>query len=154
MKPVLQRPFQRLPGFIAGLLVCTNCMATELVYTPINPTFGGNPAYASGLQANASAQNQTKAPPVAQATPATALQRFTQQLESAVLSRLTLAAVNGLFDAEGKVLPNRTVTAGNYVIAITTDASGNLVLTTSDTNVPGSRTQIVVGNVTSDGLAQ
>ena len=154
MRPDLQSPFQRLHTLLAGLLISTSCMAGELVYTPVNPTFGGNPANASGLQANASAQNQTKAPPVPQAAPLTALDRFTQQLESAVLNRLTLSAVNGLFDAQGKVLPNRTVTAGNYVIAITTDASGNLVLTTSDTNVPGSKTQIIVGNVTSDGLAQ
>ena len=136
----------------AGLLAlcCAGAGATELVYTPVNPTFGGNPLNAAALLNNANAQNDYKAKTSTTSSASTkqsALDRFTQQLETAVLNRLTSTAVSNLFDADGRILPNRTITAGNFVISITTDEKGNLVLTTSDNTIPGSQTQIVVGNV-------
>jgi curli production assembly/transport component CsgF len=136
---------------VAVALCHSEVMAGELVYTPTNPTFGGNPNNASGLMSAASAQNTYKAPSVTK-TPTSALDRFTANLESAVLNRLTVTAVNGLFDADGKILANRTITAGNYTISIT-EEGGNLVLTTSDSSNPGSSTKIVVGNVQSAELA-
>jgi curli production assembly/transport component CsgF len=139
-----------LPLLTASLWANHSAVATELVYTPTNPTFGGNPANASGLLANANAQNNYKAP-VVRATPKTALERFSAQLESAVLSRLSTSAVSELFP-DGKLKPNSTVVAGNYVISIT-EENGNLVLTTTDKSIPGSSTRIVVGNTpTEDSL--
>ncbi len=126
---------------MGGLWCSLSAGAGELVYTPVNPTFGGNPANASGLLANAQAQNDFKAP----STSKTALEKFTAQLESAVLSRLTSTAVSSIFDADGKLLEGNTVTAGNYVIAITKDATGNLVMNTTD-KTTGATTVIVVGN--------
>jgi curli production assembly/transport component CsgF len=131
--------------------------AGDLVYTPVNPTFGGNPANASGLQANASNQNNYKAPTTAStstssgssSTKSTALDRFNTQLQNAILSRLSSTAVSDLFSGDGKLVVGRTITAGNYVISITQDDAGNLVLNTSDKTIPGSSTQIVVGNVSS-----
>jgi curli production assembly/transport component CsgF len=118
--------------------------ATDLIYTPVNPTFGGNPANASGLMAAASAQNTFKAPTTT-TTAKTALERFTENLQTAVLNRLTVTAVNGLFDADGKLLEGRTITAGNFTIAITSE-NGNLVMNTTDVST-GATTRIVVGNV-------
>lgn len=126
---------------MGGLLCSLSVGAGELVYTPVNPTFGGNPANASGLLANAQAQNDFKAPSTSQ----TALEKFTAQLQSAVLSRLTSTAVSSIFDADGRLLEGNTVTAGNYVIAITKDATGNLVMNTTD-KTTGATTVIVVGN--------
>ena len=133
----------RLSCLVAmGSLWCSlSAGAGELIYTPVNPTFGGNPANASGLLANAQAQNNFTAPSTAQ----TPLEKFTAQLQSAVLSRLTSTAVNSIFDANGKLLEGNTVTAGNYVIAITKDATGNLVMNTTD-KTTGATTVIVVGN--------
>ena len=64
--------------------------ATELVYTPVNPTFGGSPLNGSFLLGSAQAQNKHKDPDLASRvrnTP-TALERFTSQLESRLLSQL------------------------------------------------------------------
>lgn len=125
-----------------SVLLALSASASELVYTPVNPTFGGNPANAPGLQANASAQNDFKAPSTAK----TPLQRFNDQLQAAVLSRLSSNALIGLFDDKNNLLTDGTVTAGNYEIRIKTTDNG-IELTTSDRTVPGSSTTILVGNV-------
>lgn len=106
--------------------------ASELRYYPVNPTFGGNPLNATGLQANANAQNDYKAPVVA---PQTALQKFTTNIENAIISKLQTAAINGLFDAKGNFNPEMgtNIKAGNFQIQITTDpATGGLTLVTTD----------------------
>jgi len=140
---VTSTSFMRLSCLVAmGSLLCSlSAGAGELVYTPVNPTFGGNPANASGLLANAQAQNNFTAP----STALTPLEKFTAQLQTAVLSRLTSTAVSNIFDAQGRLLDGNTVTAGNYVIAITKDATGNLVMNTTD-KTTGATTVIVVGN--------
>jgi len=117
---------------LALAMLSSEIGASELRYIPVNPTFGGNPLNASGLQANASAQNDTKAP-VAPAQ--TALQKFTANIESAIISKLQTAAINGLFDAKGNFNPEMgtNIKAGNFQIQITTDpATGGLTLVTTD----------------------
>lgn len=133
----------------AGVWLALSASASELVYTPVNPTFGGSPGNAAGLLANAAAQNDHKAPTLLPRTPPvpkTPLERFNQQLESAVLSRLSSSAVVGLFDEKTNQLKDGTVTAGNYIITIKTTEHG-IELTTSDQTIPGSSTTILVGNV-------
>ena len=54
--------FSRRSGFwISGLLIglasAAAVQATELVYTPVNPSFGGNPLNGTWLLNNAQAQN-------------------------------------------------------------------------------------------------
>ena len=138
-----------LPVLACSVLLSMTVSASELIYTPVNPTFGGNPANASGLQANAAAQNDYKAPVVKSANnpPMTTLEKFNAQLQSALLSRLSSSSASDLFDANGKIITNRTVNAGNFIISITTDKSGNLNLTTEDKTVPGSKTTVTVGTV-------
>jgi len=113
-------------------LLSFGVVASELRYTPVNPTFGGNPLNASGLQSNASSQNTTKAPPVVQPT---ALEKFTTNIQNAIISKLQTAAINGLFDAKGNFNPDvgTNIKAGNFQIQITTDpATGGLTLITTD----------------------
>ena len=43
--------------WLLGLGSCGLVQATELVYTPINPSFGGNPLNGTWLLNNAQAQN-------------------------------------------------------------------------------------------------
>ena len=47
---------------ITTLSFCAS--ATEMVYTPINPSFGGNPLNANMLLSKAQAQNKHKAPSI------------------------------------------------------------------------------------------
>jgi len=135
-----------LPVLAGGVLLSTTVSASELIYAPVNPTFGGNPANASGLQANAAAQNNYKAPVI---TPyrQTPLEAFNSQVQAAILTRLKGQAVDGLFDAEGSLRAGKTVNVGSYIISTSKDSNGDLVLTTEDKTIPNSRTTITLGSV-------
>ncbi|MDD1012682.1 curli assembly protein CsgF [Pseudomonas rubra] len=73
--------------------------ATELVYTPVNPAFGGNPLNGTWLLNNAQAQNDHDDPAIKDRASAfastSALERFTSQLESRLLSQLLTNINNG-----------------------------------------------------------
>lgn len=121
---------------ILAFLTQVGAHAGELRYVPVNPTFGGNPLNSPGLQANATAQNTTKAPVTPPATPPTALEKFTATIEAAILNRVQSATLTALFDSKSTFDPNKptTVSAGNFVITITPDPkTGQLILVTKDT---------------------
>ncbi|WDY60112.1 curli assembly protein CsgF [Pseudomonas sp. PSKL.D1] len=73
--------------------------ATELVYTPVNPAFGGNPLNGTWLLNNAQAQNDHDDPDLKDRSSAfagtSALERFSNQLESRMLSQLLDNIGNG-----------------------------------------------------------
>ncbi len=123
--------------------------AGELVYTPTNPTFGGNPNNAAGLLAVANAQNDYKAPSATKA-PLTALEKFTNSVQAAVLSRLSREAVADIFvDSNGDPILNVPVTAGNFTIEFQKGDNDSLIMITKD-NVNGGETRIVVGSTTNE----
>lgn len=63
--------------------------ASELIYTPVNPSFGGNPLNGSNLLANAQAQNDHSTSNAASRfSERSALDRFTDSLESRLLNQL------------------------------------------------------------------
>lgn len=99
--------------------------ATEMVYTPVNPAFGGNPNNAPGLLAVAQAQNGFKAPTISP------LQAFNNSLQSAILSRLSTEAVNTLFGRPNGLTPGTYDTA-SYTINIADTGGGNLTIQTTD----------------------
>lgn len=70
--------------------------AQELVYEPINPSFGGNPFNSSHLLALANAQNDFD-PPVEPEDPGADLDRFIRSLESRLLSGLASEVSNAIF---------------------------------------------------------
>ena len=88
--------FSRRSGFwISGLLVglasVAAAQATELVYTPVNPSFGGNPLNGTWLLNNAQAQNDYDDPDLksrSSVAGTSALERFTSQLQSRLLGQL------------------------------------------------------------------
>ena len=76
-----------LLGLGSGGLV----QATELVYTPVNPSFGGNPLNGTWLLNNAQAQNDYDDPDLnnrAAVVGTSALERFTSQLQSRLLGQV------------------------------------------------------------------
>ena len=117
------------------LLVCVFCLlfgvlflmsgrsanATELIYTPVNPSFGGSPFNWSGLLQSATLQNKFKEERLIR-EPKTALERFTEQLEYSVFSRMANRIVNAAF-GEDTLQPGEYI-FGNYNMSVTTDASG------------------------------
>ena len=89
----------RLASLVLLTALCGQAGATELVYTPINPAFGGNPLNGTWLLNNAQAQNSHEDPDIKDRASAfastSALERFTSQLESRLLSQLLTNINNG-----------------------------------------------------------
>ncbi len=75
----------------SGLLLLSHiAVASDLVYKPVNPNFGGNPLNGNYLLGNAQAQNDKKDPDARSSSfsQRSALDRFTSSLESRLLSQL------------------------------------------------------------------
>lgn len=108
-----------------GIAVVTGASATELVYTPVNPSFGGSPLNGPWLLGSAQAQNDYKDPDALDRSSlggASALERFTNQLEGRLLSQL-LADVN-----DGNA---GSLTTDDFIVNIIND-SGNLSIHITD----------------------
>lgn len=86
--------------------------AQQLVYTPVNPTFGGNPFNSTQLLAQASAQNQYKP---ATAKPPTQAELFAQQLQSRLLTALASQITDAIFGADPQ--NSGTITFGDQTIS-------------------------------------
>ena len=100
-------------------------MATELVYTPVNPSFGGSPLNGAWLLGNAQSQNDTRDPDAidrSSLTGQSALDRFTSQLESRLLSDL----LGDLGEAN-----TGSLTTDDFIVNILND-SGNLTVQITD----------------------
>ena len=106
-------------------MLAAGVQATEMVYTPMIPAFGGNPNNAAGLMANAAAQNSFKAPAN------TPLENFNKSLEQAILNRLVSQSVASIFGTQSKLVPG-TYDTGSYTVAITDSGNGTLTVTTTD----------------------
>jgi curli production assembly/transport component CsgF len=120
-------------GCLAAVLAATAggaAQAGTLVYTPTNPTFGGNPLNGSTLFNSAQVQNQYTPSPSAGGVGAGALtpgQIFAQQLTSQLYSSLankitqaifgTNAQTSGTFTFEGTTITYQLV-GGNINITI------------------------------------
>lgn len=112
-----------------------NTFAEQIVYTPVNPNFGGNPNNASGLLATANAQNNYKDPAavngLAQLTP---LQQFNQNLQQFVLNRIAASVTGTIIGANGALVPG-TITTTDFTIVVSQPvANGPLTVTTTDRN--------------------
>jgi curli production assembly/transport component CsgF len=106
-------------------LGATQARATELVYAPINPSFGGNPNNAPGLMSIAQSQNGFKAPVD---SPVVA---FNLSLQRSILSRLTSQSLNTMFGNSNKLSAGNYDTAG-YTIQVVDDGDNTLHITTTD----------------------
>lgn len=108
----------------------TLALATELVYVPVNPSFGGSPLNGSVLLNAAQAQNKHKEPDLA-TSQKTGLQDFNDLLERSVLSQLASAATSSVLGSNGRLTPG-TVETGNFRINIVDLGAGSLRITTTD----------------------
>jgi len=118
---------------VIGLLCCAAAQATEIVYTPINPSFGGSPFNAATLLNSAQATTKHQDPNAASTLSyfdLTPLQQFNQNLERSVLNQLSSAATSGII-VGGKMVPG-AVETGNFRIVITDVGGGMLRISTTD----------------------
>ncbi|MFC3339222.1 curli assembly protein CsgF [Paracandidimonas soli] len=128
----------RIRSAVLTLCLCagtTSAGATELVYYPLNPSFGGSPLNGPVLLNSAIATNKHKAPDIdsdrlgiEQRTP---LQNFQESLERSILNRLSSAAASKLFDAQGNFVPG-TLQTENFIITIADMGGGIFSVTTED----------------------
>ncbi|MCQ4232845.1 curli assembly protein CsgF [Pseudomonas stutzeri] len=134
----MNRHIPKKLGVLAGaLLLSAGASATELVYTPINPSFGGSPLNGSWLLGNAQAQNDHKDPdaPSRSASSLSALDRFTSQLESRLLSDLLVNVGNG---------ETGSLTTDDFIVDVTENDLGDLVIVITD-RATGETSEVVVG---------
>jgi curli production assembly/transport component CsgF len=121
--------------------------ATELVYTPVNPSFGGSPLNGPVLLGTAQATNRHKDPAAVDSAALfarqTPLQQFTDMLERSVLGQLSAAATAGVMGSGGKLKPG-SVETGNFRIDIVDAGGGMLIITTTD-KVTGASTSFQIG---------
>jgi curli production assembly/transport component CsgF len=114
-------------------LLASGACATDLVYLPVNPSFGGYPANGPGLLATASATNKHTAGALGGKSPfdQTPLEQFNQTLERTVLSQLASAATSKLMGQDGKLVPG-TFSTANFIITVTDLGGGVLRVTTTE----------------------
>ena len=106
--------------------------AGQQIYTPINPNFGGSPSNASGLLANANAQNTFKDPAAVNALKKLSpLAQFQQNLQQFVLNRIA-ASVTGSIIGPGGALKAGTVTTTDFIIQTIALGGGAVKIITTD----------------------
>lgn len=122
-----------------GAMVLTplTASAQEMVYKPINPSFGGDPFNSSHLLSIANAQNDYKAPA---ASSSSATDLFIRQLQSRLLSSLASQVSDAIFGENPQ--DSGTVVFGDQVISFERGLeSVQLVIVD---NATGSRTEIEI----------
>lgn len=120
--------------------------ASELIYYPTNPSFGGNPLNGSVLLNSAQATKKHKDPDAQSALAfgsRSSLDSFNDSLERAVLGQLASAATGEIMGSDGSLRPG-TVETGNFRINIVDLGGGVLQITTTD-KVLGTSTSFQVG---------
>lgn len=123
-------PFISLPGGTVS--------ATELIYEPVNPNFGGNPLNGSYLLNNAQAQDRHKDPDredMLYEQPS-ALDRFTDSLETRLLNQLLTDVGNG---NSGELITD------DFVVQIV-DNDGVLTVLITD-RATGDKSEIIVSGL-------
>ena len=120
-------------------------LATELVYVPVNPAFGGSPLNGPWLLNSAQSQNKFKDPDaqITGFTQRTPLEQFNDTLQRAILSRVAAAATGSLFNASGQLVPG-TVETVDFRISIVDQGGGILEITTTD-KTTGQSTSFQIG---------
>lgn len=125
--------------FAAMLLIsaATWASATELIWTPINPSFvGGDPLNGSYLINQAVSQDNNKDPE--SISNGNRLNDFSNNLNSSILSLLSARIIDKAFGSD--TLPSGTFTVGDFKVTIQDNIS-NLNVTVVD--IPNNNTTVI-----------
>ncbi|MCL1078737.1 curli production assembly protein CsgF [Parashewanella spongiae] len=115
-------------GLVLSCTLAPQSFSTELIYTPINPTFGGNPLNGSLLLAKANAQNDNS-----ESQERDFVQRFKESLERNILSKITRGISSGELTEGRFVTGDHTIVVadlgeGHFEISITNDITGEVTV--------------------------
>ena len=130
-------------SFCIFLLLCSrNLFAQQLVYTPINPDFGGSPFNAAGMLAEAQAEKTFTANSSSAYNPygTDPLQNFQSTLNSAILSQLSQKIISQVFGEN--TLNKGHYQFGSYTVDINPQSDGIHINIQDATN--GGQTSVIV----------
>lgn len=133
---------------LAALGLAMPLAATELVYVPVNPSFGGNPLNGSTLLGIAQATNKHTEDPnqpgisAAGFTPPTALEQFNDILQRTILGRVAAATTSSIVGNDGQLVPGQVETT-DFRINIVDLGGGLLQIVTTD-KITGASTSFQV----------
>ena len=115
------------------LCAIATAQAGELVYTPINPAFGGNPLNGNFLLNDAQLQDNYKDPEASSAARSlgTPLQQFNQSLQRTILNRIASALTGNVVDADGDLIAG-VIQTTDFTIEIVELVNGTMQITTTD----------------------
>ena len=119
----------------AAILLPLSASASELVYTPINPSFGGNPLNGSFLLSKAQSQNKHKAP----ITRKSYAEKFQESLERAYINKIVREITDLSFgetcdpststDCEPSLFSDdATFVSGDYEIQVLTSGTDSITV--------------------------
>ena len=112
-----------------------NAHADEMVYTPVNPSFGGNPFNSSHLLDTANAQNDNSAP-----TRESQADQFMRLLQARLLSAIAGQVSDSILGDDA--LPTGEIVYGSQTVSWETVAD-SIHITVTD-SATGSVTEIVI----------
>lgn len=134
----------KLLATIAALLICGSAAASELVYQPVNPSFGGNPFNSSHLLGIANAQNDYDAPGSSGSAGSrigdSQADLFVRQLQSRLLSGLATQVTDAIFGPNPQ--ERGTITFGSQQITFVRGVE-SIALTIFDSDT-GTTTEVSV----------
>jgi len=117
-----------------SLLYSYEASATQLIYQPINPNFGGAPANGTNMLAEANAIDtftdpNAPAPYVAKSS----LQQFQENLQQFILNRVASSVTGQIIDPAGNLVPG-TITTQDFIIDVVSLGGGGMKIVTTDKN--------------------
>lgn len=124
------------------ILLTPPIQASELIYTPQSPSFGGSPSTGAHLLTLANAQKQFHE----EEDESTAIEDFNDRLQRSLLSRIASAVTRDIVGTDGTITPGFFETV-DYTIEIVDEGDGTLSITTTD-RVTGDTSVIQVQNNT------
>ncbi len=130
-----------LTGAVWSCLSVSSLFASELVYNPINPSFGGNPLNGNHLLSTAQAQNKHKSGESRSRIQRSSLDRFNDSLQFRLLNQL-LADIGNGGSSEG------VLNTQDFIVNIN-DGDDGLTIETIDKST-GETTSIVVDGLRAD----
>lgn len=124
--------------FVVVMGIGTNVHSGELIYQPINPSFGGDPFVGNYLLGKAQAQDTNTDPNVRSGQTLSSTQRLLQSLESRLISQL-------ISDVSRGEVSEGSFDSDEFGVVVS-DNSGQLVVRVVD-KVTGDVTEISVGGL-------
>ena len=127
--------YSGLIAAIASTLCVGISQGSELIYYPLNPSFGGSPLNCAVLLNSAQATNKHKDPEMDKdrygIDEKPAIDQFNETLERTIISRLAASASSKIVDEFGNFIPG-TIETQNFTISVSDPGTGLLQITTTD----------------------